>query len=308
MKILVTGGAGFIGSHLCKSLLDKNHSVICVDNLVSGSLNNINELSKSKKFTFLNFDITDLPVINDRLDYVLNLACPASPVDYKYLPVETLLTCSTGTKNMLDLAVKNKAKFLHTSTSEVYGNPLEHPQKESYWGNVNSIGDRSCYDEGKRFAESLIVNYGVKYGLDYKIVRIFNTYGPNMRASDGRVVSNFINQALRNEPITIYGKGTQTRSFCYVDDMIEGILKMMNSKERGPINLGNPNELTIGKIAKLVIKLTKSKSKIAREELPKDDPIRRKPDITLAKKLLRWGPAVPIEVGLIKTINYFANI
>ena len=304
--ILVTGGTGFIGSHLCKELLDQGNTVICADNLVSGSLNNIDLFSKNKNFIYQNVDISDELDISVKVDEVYNLACPASPVDYKYLPIETLMACSLGVKNVLDVAVKNKAKFLHTSTSEVYGDPLEHPQRETYFGNVNPVGERSCYDEGKRFAESLIVSYGQKYGLDYKIVRIFNTYGPNMRENDGRVVSNFINQAIREDALTIYGKGNQTRSFCYVKDTVGGLIKMMQSAENGPINIGNPDEKTIIDLAKIVLDISGSKSIIVSKPFfTKDDPAKRKPDITLARTRLKWNPKISLELGLRKTYDYF---
>lgn len=305
--ILVTGSAGFIGSNLCLRLL-KTNKVIGVDNFITGQKKNIEELKKYKNFDFIYHDIIKPLKIKEKIDEIWNLACPASPPDYSLFPIETLLVNSYGVKNMLDLALEKKAKFLHTSTSEVYGDPLIHPQKESYWGNVNPVGPRSCYDEGKRFAESLIENYRKKFNLQTKIVRIFNTYGPRMRHNDGRVVSNFIVQALKGESLTVYGDGQQTRSFCYIDDLVEGLIKMMASNEHGPINLGNPKEFTVLKLAKLVLKITKSKSKIVFLPLPKDDPKQRKPDISLAKEKLKWKPKVKLEEGLRKTIRYFAQI
>jgi len=306
-KVLVTGGAGFIGSHLCQRLLEKNR-VICVDSLISGNRKNIKNLEKDKNFRFAKHDIVKPFKINEKIDEIYNLACPASPADFPKFPIEILLTSSVGVKNMLDLAVKHKARFFHTSTSEVYGDPKEHPQEETYWGNVNPIGLRSCYDEGKRFAESLIENYRKKYNLETKIVRVFNTYGPKMRLDDGRAICNFITQALKGENLTVYGDGTQTRSFCYITDMVEGIIKMIDSSEFGPINLGSPDEYRILDLAKKIISLTNSKSKINFRPLPKDDPTRRKPDITLAKKKLGWKPKVNLEEGLVRTIEYFKEV
>ena len=305
--ILITGGAGFIGSHLCQRLA-KNNRLICVDNLISGNRKNIKNLERNKNFRFIKHDIIRPLKIKEKIDEIYNLACPASPADFPKFPIEILLTSSIGVKNMLDLAVKQKAKFLHTSTSEVYGDPKVHPQKETYWGNVNPIGPRSCYDEGKRFAESLIENYRKKYNLETKIVRVFNTYGPKMRLDDGRVISNFITQALKGKDLTVNGNGTQTRSFCYINDMVEGIIEMMKSREIGPINLGNPDEYKILDLARKIIVLTGSKSKITFRPLPADDPTRRKPDITLAKKNLGWKPKVSLEEGLSKTIEYFKEI
>lgn len=304
---LVTGGAGFIGSHLCQRLLEKNR-VICIDSLISGNRRNIKDLEKDKNFRFLKHDIVKPLKIKEKIDEVYNLACPASPAYFPKFPIEILLTSSVGVKNMLDLAVKQKIRFLHTSTSEVYGDPKEHPQKENYWGNVNPIGPRSCYDEGKRFAESLIENYRKKYNLETKIVRVFNTYGPKMRPDDGRVISNFITQALKGKDLTVYGDGTQTRSFCYITDVIEGIIKMIDSSEFGPINLGSPDEYRVLDLAKKIIALTSSKSKITFRPVPQDDPTRRKPDITLAKKKLDWKPKVGLKEGLLKTIAYFEGI
>lgn len=310
--ILITGGAGFIGSHLCERLLDDKYKVICVDNLITGNIKNISKFKNDKNFVFFRYDITKnfgkkiKKEFND-LKYILDLACPASPVDFPEYPIEILEVCSIGTKNLLELAKKHKASFLQTSTSEVYGDPEIHPQPETYWGHANPYGPRSCYDEGKRYAEALIYNYRHKFKLDTKIIRIFNTYGPQMRPDDGRVVSNFIVQALTGENITVYGDGKQTRSFCYISDMIEGILAMMYSSEEGPINIGNPGEFKIIELAEKVIKLTKTKSKIVFKPLPKDDPKQRKPVITLAKKKLRWSPKINLDQGLLKTIEYFKN-
>ena len=305
--ILVTGGAGFIGSHLCQRLV-KDYQVVCLDSLISGQLKNLKDLQEKKNFRFIKQDIIRPLRFKEPIDEIYNLACPASPVDFPKYPIEILLTCSTGVKNVLDLAVKKQAKILHTSTSEIYGDPLKHPQKETYWGNVNPIGPRSCYDEGKRFAESLIENYRKKYKLETKIIRVFNTYGPMMRADDGRVISTFVNQALKGKPLTVNGNGNQTRSFCFVSDMVDGLLKMMASEEKGPINLGNPRELRILDLARKILFLTGSKSKIVFRPMPKDDPAKRRPDITLAKKKLGWEPKVNLEEGLTKTINYFEKV
>ena len=303
-KVLVTGGAGFIGSHLCKLLLDKGEEVICMDNFFTGSKKNIIPLLNNPHFEILRHDVTQ-PIYLE-VDQIYNLACPASPVHYQWDPIKTLLTSTVGIYNMLGIAKRTKARILQASTSEVYGNPLEHPQKESYWGNVNPIGIRSCYDEGKRAAETFMMDYHRENKVDIRIVRIFNTYGPNMASDDGRVVSNFIIQALKNEPITVYGDGKQTRSFCYVTDLIDGIYKMMNQKETiGPVNLGNPNEFTVLELAKKVIELTGSTSAIVFKELPQDDPSQRKPDLRLAKEKLAWEPEIQLEDGLKKTIAYF---
>ena len=304
-KILVPGGAGFIGSHLCKKLLeDTDNEVICLDNLFTGSLNNIKDLFNNPHFTFLNHDI-EVPV-DIEINQIYNLACPASPPHYQYDPVKTIRTSVIGIINMLELAKKYNATILQASTSEVYGDPLEHPQKESYWGNVNPIGVRSCYDEGKRCAETLMMDYHRQYGTQIKIVRIFNTYGPQMLPNDGRVVSNFIIQSLKNKDITIYGDGLQTRSFCYVSDLIEGIVKMMNTQDFiGPVNIGNPNERTIQNLAEIIIKKTGASSKLIYKPLPHDDPAKRKPDISLAKEKLNWNPTISIDEGLEKTIEYF---
>jgi UDP-glucuronate decarboxylase len=305
--VLVTGGAGFIGSHLCQQLVEES-KVICVDNFITGEKGNISNLLEHPHFTLIERDIIKPLNIQEHIDEIFDLACPASPPDYQQFSIETLMVCSQGVKNMLDLAVKNNAKFLHTSTSEVYGNPKEHPQRESYWGNVNPIGIRSCYDEGKRFAESLIVNYRQRYRIDAKIARIFNTYGPNMRLDDGRVVSNFITQALKGDDLTVYGDGSQTRSFCYISDMIDGILKMMESGESGPINLGNPIEMTVLDLAKKVLELTGSSSRIVFKELPADDPAQRRPDITLAREKFGWEPKISLDVGLRETIKWFSSV
>jgi len=304
--ILVTGGAGFIGSHLCKRLLNENHYVICLDNLFTGTLKNIEKFENNNNFEFVNHDITK-PYYRDNIDEIYNLACPASPIHYQSNPIKTVKTCTIGVINMLGLAKKNNAKILQASTSEVYGDPEIHPQKEDYNGNVNTLGYRSCYDEGKRCAETLFMDYKREHNINIRIVRIFNTYGPNMKKNDGRVVSNFILQALKGEDITVYGDGSQTRSFQFIDDLVEGLLKMMNSDSVGPINLGNPIELSMKDLATMVIRLTNSSSSIIYKELPKDDPKRRRPDISLAKSLLDWNPVIDLETGLQKTINYFNN-
>lgn len=305
-KILVTGGAGFIGSHLCKKLLDEDNEVICLDNFFTGAKSNIKKLLSNSKFKLIEHDITEK--FDADVTQIYNLACPASPPHYQYDPIKTLKTSVLGIINMLELAKKCNAKILQASTSEVYGNPLVHPQAEMYWGNVNPIGIRSCYDEGKRCAETLMMDYHRRYNVDTKIVRIFNTYGPNMSQEDGRVVSNFILQALNNQEITIYGDGSQTRSFCYVDDLVDGLIKMMSSNITGPVNLGNPSERTILDFAKLIIKLIGSSSHLNFLPLPSDDPIKRRPNISLAEKELNWTPKINIEDGLNKTIEYFKNI
>lgn len=307
-KILVTGGAGFLGSHLCKTLLAHNNSVIAIDNLSSGNLENLSEVLNNPKFKFIEHDITK--PISIEADEIFNFACPASPPRYQKNPIHTLKTSVLGSINMLDLAKQNNAKILQASTSEIYGDPKEHPQQETYFGNVNSIGIRACYDEGKRCAETLFFDYQREHSLKIKVVRIFNTYGPNMEINDGRVVSNFIVKSLKNEPLEVYGDGTQTRSFCYVDDLIKGIISMMASDDSipGPINLGNPNEKTILEIAELILKLTKSSSKIIYKPMPQDDPTKRRPDISKSSKLLLWKPSVDLEDGLKKTIKYFAKV
>ena len=303
-KILVTGGAGFIGSHLCERLLNEGNEVICVDNFFTGSKENIVHLMDNKYFELIRHDIIEHLLVE--ADQIYNLACPASPVHYQYNPIKTIKTSVLGITNMLGLAKRVKATILQASTSEVYGDPKEHPQKETYWGNVNPIGIRSCYDEGKRVAETLMMDYHRQNNVDIKIVRIFNTYGPKMAENDGRVVSNFIVQALRNEDITVYGDGSQTRAFCYVSDLVDGFIRMMNSKDfTGPVNLGNPVETPINEFAERIIKLTGSKSKIIHMPLPQDDPTQRKPDITLASEKLGWKPEVQLEDGLMKTIEYF---
>lgn len=313
MKTIVAGGAGFIGSHLCKRLINDGHEVICLDNLIAGEREKVKELFDHPKFQFIKHDIIKplnpstfkLPA---QLDFIYHLASPASPIKYSQYPIETLLVNSQGTYNLLDLSLKSGAKFLFASTSEIYGDPQEHPQKETYWGKVNPVGTRSCYDEGKRFGEALTMAYLRKHKLDTKIVRIFNTYGPGMNLNDGRVVSNFILQALRGEDLTVQGDGTQTRSFCYISDMVEGLLAMMTSKETGPINLGNPEEISILDLAKKVIKLTGLKAKIKFTSLPEDDPARRQPDISLAKEKLNWQPQISLADGLQKTIEYFRQM
>ena len=306
MRIIVTGGAGFLGSHLCKVLLDQGHNVVCIDNLYTGKKSNIAPLLKNPKFEFVEHDIIE--PYDDTADQIYNLACPASPPHYQKDPIFTFKTSVMGTYNMLELAHSCKARFLQASTSEVYGDPIEHPQKESYWGHVNPVGVRSCYDEGKRAAETLCVDFQRQFGVDVRIARIFNTYGPNTSPEDGRVVSDFIIQALKNKPLTIYGDGSQTRSFCYVSDMIEGLIKLMNSNLAVPVNLGNPKEFTINELSKEVISLTNSKSKIVHKPLPEDDPKKRKPDISLAIRKLKWSPKVSLKEGLTHTIDYFKKI
>lgn len=307
-KILITGGAGFIGSHLCKKLIENGDNVICLDNFFTGRHENIEKLKKKETFQLLEHDIIE--PVDIECDEIYNLACPASPVHYQYDAIKTLKTSVFGILNMLELAKKYNAKILQASTSEVYGSPLEHPQKETYWGNVNPIGIRSCYDEGKRTAETLMTDYNRQYGVKTRIIRIFNTYGPNMDPKDGRVVSNCITQALNGENITIYGDGTQTRSFCYVDDLVDGIIKMMNNKQdfTGPVNLGNPSERTVLDLAEKILELTGSNSKLEFLPLPGDDPVKRKPDISVAQRELGWKPKTDIIEGLKKTIDYFSNI
>jgi UDP-glucuronate decarboxylase len=307
MTILVTGGAGFIGSHLCEHLLRDGHDVICLDNFFTGSKENIRGLVRNDHFELVRHDIVN-PIYLE-VDRIYNLACPASPVHYQMNPIKTIKTSTVGMVHMLGLAKRVKGRLLQASTSEVYGDPEEHPQKETYWGNVNPIGVRSCYDEGKRVAETLCMDYHRNNRVDVRIVRIFNTYGPRMHPNDGRVVSNFIVQALQGKPVTIYGDGSQTRSFCYVDDLVAGLVRMMeNDQTTGPVNLGNPAEITVQELAERVIKLTGSSSKIELRSLPQDDPRKRKPDISLAKKVLDWEPRVSLEDGLRRTIEYFRTV
>jgi UDP-glucuronate decarboxylase len=304
-RILVTGGAGFLGSHLCERLLNEGHDVVCLDNYFTGQKQNVVHLLKHPFFEMVRHDVT-MPFYVEA-DEIYNLACPASPIHYQFNPIKTVKTSVMGAINMLGLAKRIRAKVLQASTSEVYGDPEVHPQTEEYWGHVNPIGERACYDEGKRAAETLFVNYHKQNGVRIKIVRIFNTFGPRMHPNDGRVVSNFIVQALQNKDITIYGEGTQTRSFCYVDDMIEGLIRMMNTGNEitGPINLGNPGEFTILELAEKIISLTGSSSKIVYMPLPSDDPMQRQPDISKARTILGWEPKYPLEEGLVKTIQYF---
>lgn len=304
MRILVTGGAGFLGSHLCKRLLLDGHEVLCLDNFFTGRKTNVAELLQNPSFELVRHDIV-LPIFLE-VDRIYHLACPASPIHYQYNPVKTIKTNIIGTLNMLGIAKRINARMLLASTSEVYGDPVVHPQKEGYWGNVNPIGIRSCYDEGKRAAETLMMDYHRQNRVDIKIMRIFNTYGPRMLADDGRVVSNFIVQALKGEDITVYGEGSQTRSFCYVDDLIDGMVRLMNSENFiGPVNIGNPEEYTILDLAKKIIAMTGSKSKITKKPLPSDDPTQRQPDISLAKEKLGWKPKVSVTDGLSRTIEYF---
>jgi nucleoside-diphosphate-sugar epimerase len=309
-KAVVTGGAGFIGSHLCDLLIDKGYQVICIDNLITGSLKNVSHLLDNKKFEFIKADVVKEKLSIRKVDFIFHFASPASPVDYQKYPEETALVNSQGTINVLTLARTNKSRFLFASTSEVYGDPLEHPQKETYWGNVNSFGPRSCYDEGKRFGEAITYVYIKKYGVDARIIRIFNTYGPRMQRDDGRVISNFINQALDDEPLTIYGDGSQTRSFCYISDLVDGILRVMFSgRTKGEIfNLGNLQEYKIIDLAKKIKKLTDSNSKIIFKHLPQDDPLRRRPDISKVKRILGWEPKVGVDEGLKRTIEYYKSL
>ena len=304
--ILVTGGAGFIGSHLCEKLLDQGNKVICLDNLLTGSKKNISKYLSNENFKFINHDITK-PFFHKNIDEIYNLACPASPIQYQKNPIKTVKTCTIGVINMLGLAKKNNSKILQASTSEIYGNPQINPQNEKYNGNVNPIGIRSCYDEGKRCAETLFNDYFREHGLRIKIARIFNTYGPNMSENDGRVISNFINQALKNYPLTVYGDGNQTRCFQYVDDLIEGLIRLMNSDDDfvGPVNLGSTEETSICQLSKIIIKLTDSNSKVIFQKLPEDDPLIRKPDINLAKNKLFWEPKYDLKSGILNTIKYF---
>lgn len=303
-RILVTGGAGFLGSHLCDKLLSFGHEVVCLDNFFTGARKNIEHLLDDHRFELVRHDVTQPMVIE--VEQIFHLACPASPIHYQRNPVRTIRTAVHGTLNMLDMAREVHAKLLIASTSEVYGDPQQHPQKESYWGHVNPIGPRACYDEGKRCAEALTVSYARQYGIQTRIARIFNTYGPRMHLNDGRVVSNFVVQALRNEPISVYGDGSQTRSFCYVSDLLEGLVRFMNLEtDPGPINVGNPREQTIVELAKMIIEMTGSRSELIYQPLPTDDPVRRKPDTTKAQEVLGWSPRVTVEEGLAATIEYF---
>jgi len=304
-RSVVTGGAGFLGSHLADYLLEKGHHVVAMDNLVTGSVENIEHLAGRPDFRFIKQDVTEFLFLDEPVDYVWHFASPASPVDYLELPIQTLKVGSLGTHKALGLAKQKGARFLLTSTSEIYGDPLVHPQREDYWGNVNTIGPRGCYDESKRFAEALVMAYHRQHGIDTKIVRIFNTYGPRMRLRDGRVVPAFIGQALEGKPLTVFGKGDQTRSFCYCSDLIEGIYRLMMSEGHEPVNIGNPVEWTMLEFAREIIRVTGSRSKIVFRPLPQDDPKQRRPDISRAKALLGWEPRVPLAEGIVKTINYF---
>ena len=308
MRILITGGAGFIGSHMADRLMSEGHQVVAMDNLVTGGIANIEHHRSNPNFEFIHHDVSNHIHVQGRLDWVLNFASPASPIDYLQLPIQTLKVGAMGTHNALGLARARGANFLLTSTSEVYGDPLVHPQHEDYWGNVNPIGPRGVYDEAKRYAEALSMAYHRTHGMDVRIVRIFNTYGPRNRVNDGRVVPTFINQALRNEPLTVFGEGNQTRSFQYVDDLIDGIRRLMDVPFNRPVNIGNPNEMTILQFAELIIRLTGSSSSIAFRPLPEDDPKTRKPDITRAKSVLGWEPRVPVQEGLKKTIDWYRKV
>jgi UDP-glucuronate decarboxylase len=307
-KILVTGGGGFLGSHLCERLLNEGHEVICLDNFFTGNKQNILELMSNPRFELLRHDVT-IPLYIE-VDEIYNLACPASPIHYQHDPVQTTKTCVHGAINMLGLAKRTGAKIMQASTSEVYGDPEVHPQVESYWGRVNPIGIRSCYDEGKRCAETLFLDYYRQHNLRIKIARIFNTYGPKMHSNDGRVVSNFVVQALKDEPITIYGNGEQTRSFCYVDEMVDAFVRLMNTDDKfmGPVNLGNPGEFTIRELAEKTLEMTGSNSELINMPLPQDDPTQRQPDISLAKEKLGWEPVIKLEQGLASTIDYFKTV
>ncbi|MFB3784811.1 MAG: UDP-glucuronic acid decarboxylase family protein [bacterium] len=307
-RTLITGGAGFLGSHLADALLERGHEVICMDNLITGSLSNIEHLIGRKDCLFIYQDVTNYVHVPGNIDNILHFASPASPVDYLKLPIQTLKVGSLGTHKALGLAKEKKARFLLASTSEVYGDPLIHPQHESYWGNVNPIGPRGVYDEAKRFAEAMTMAYHRYHGIETRIVRIFNTYGPRMRVHDGRVVSTFITQALKNEPLTIFGDGHQTRSFCYVSDEVEGIIRLLESDERMPVNIGNPAEMTVAELSRVVLELTGSSSPVVCRELPEDDPKVRQPDITQARQKLGWEPKVALREGLQKTIAYFRKV
>lgn len=305
--VVITGGAGFIGSHLCDKLIEEDMRIICLDNLITGSLRNIDHLLDNRDFSFIRHNVTKYINIKDKVDYVLHFASPASPVDYLKFPIQTLKVGSLGTHNALGLAKEKKAVFMLASTSEVYGDPLVHPQGEGYYGNVNCIGPRGVYDEAKRFSETITMAYHRVHGINTRIVRIFNTYGPRMRINDGRVVPNFIYQGLSNKPITVYGNGRQTRSFCYIDDLIKGIYRLLRSRTNEPVNLGNPHEFTILALARLVIGLTGSNSKVVFKPLPADDPRQRRPDISRARRMLRWEPAIELKEGLAKTIDWLAR-
>jgi len=306
--VLITGAAGFLGSHLCDLFISKNYRVIGIDNLITGDLNNISHLVKASNFKFQKIDITENFQLDEKIDFILHFASPASPIDYLRIPIETMRVGSLGTENILKIALKNKATILIASTSEVYGDPLEHPQNEDYYGNVNPIGPRGVYDEAKRFQEALTTAYHTFYGLDIRIARIFNTYGSRMRVNDGRALPTFIHQALKNKPLTVFGDGNQSRSFCYVDDLINGIYKLLKSDYTKPINLGNPQEITINEVAKEIIFLSGNNCKIIYKELPKNDPLMRKPDISKAKKILGWSPIVSRKEGLEITFKYFKSI
>jgi dTDP-glucose 4,6-dehydratase len=305
-RTVVTGAAGFIGSHLCEELLARGHSVVGIDNLVTGDMSNIAHL-RDKDFQFIRHDVTQYIDVDGQVDAVLHWASPASPIDYLELPIQTLKVGSLGTHNALGLAKAKKARFVQASTSEVYGDPLEHPQRETYWGNVNPIGPRGVYDEAKRFAEAITFAYHRAHGVDTKVVRIFNTYGPRMRLRDGRAVPAFMSQALRDDDVTVFGDGTQTRSFCYISDLVDGILRLLESDTHDPVNIGNPHEVTIEQIARTIISLVGSKSRIVYRPLPQDDPKQRKPDITRARTILGWQPTIGLEAGLAKTVSYFKS-
>jgi len=307
-RILITGGAGFIGSNLCEKLLNDGHKIICVDNLCTGNIKNINKFFVNANFKFINHDIINYLEIDEEINEIYNLACPASPPKYQKYPIETLKCNFNGVLNLLELAKMKGAKILQSSTSEIYGEPEISPQHEDYRGNVNTVGIRSCYDEGKRVAETLMMEYHNQYNVDTRIARIFNTYGPKMDKNDGRVVSNLINQALTNSDLTIYGNGEQTRSFCYIDDQLDGLIKLMNSDYVYPVNIGNPYEINMMQLANTILKLTKSSSSIVYKELPSDDPTNRKPDISRAKNILNWDPKYDLEKGLMKTIEYFREV
>ncbi len=308
MKILISGGAGFIGSHLCDYFINQNCKVICIDNFITGQEQNIEHLRKNRKFKLIRADVSEPIKLNDKIDKILHFASPASPKDYLQCPIQTLKTNAYGTLHLLELALKNKAEFLLSSSSEVYGDPQVHPQSEKYWGNVNPIGTRAVYDESKRFAETLTITYHRKFKLSIRIARIFNTYGPRMRLTDGRLIPNLIYQAMKNKPLTIYGNGKQTRSFCYISDMINGLIKLLDSNVVTPVNLGNSEELTIIEIARIIKEITGVKCSFVYLPLPQDDPKRRKPDINLAKRYLAWSPQIKLRVGLKQTINWFRMI